>query len=379
MRHSGMGRLQLLFQKYLDNHLSPDEFAEFWQLLDAEEQLGNLSPELQQLWEKKPAYNLPDNHWNSRFKALKTAQEPVKKWPDQVWRYAAAAVLLLILGGSYQFFNKRQESSQKKITAADTLPNDVKAGTNGAILTFANGKTIVLDTARNGHLTKDITKTDASIAIEGKIVEYATLTTPRGKQQQLVLSDGTKVWLNAASSIRFPTVFTGNDRVVETTGEVSIKVVHNDKMPFKVKVRGQLYEDLGTEFNINAYESEPVVRTTVSEGLVRINDVFIKAGQQTEINTNGQIRLIEDADIELATAWKNGQQVFKKADIATIMRQVERWYNVDVEYKTALPSNMTFTGELPREVNLSALLRVFENRNVHFEIDGNTRKVTVTP
>lgn len=375
-----MERLRILFKAYLDNSLSEAEYAEFCQLLGQEDRMQMLSQELQELWDTHPEYRLPVHEWDKKFKALKEERLPKAK-RTFIWRYvAAAAVVLLVAGSTYLFLYEKP--AIKALRQTPILRNDIAAGTNGAILSFANGKTIVLDTARNGQLMEGVVKNGSDIAVKATAVEYATLTTPRAKQQQLILDDGTKVWLNAASSIRFPSAFTGPKRVVEITGEAYFEVAKNPAQPFVVKTGESEVEVLGTHFNVMAYANEHSIQTTLLEGSVTFSQgnqtVVLKPGQQSRLSKDGQIKVVEDADVELATAWKNGQQLFRQADIATIMRQVERWYNVDVQYQTALPANTTFSGDLPRNVNLSELLKVFEREHLHFSIDVHTRKVTVT-
>ncbi|MFT4093696.1 MAG: FecR domain-containing protein [Niabella sp.] len=384
-----MERLEILFKGYLDNNLSEAEYAEFWQLLEQEGRLEQLSPELQRLWESKPTYSLPAAAWNRKLKALQAGRSP-KTGKIVFWRYAAAVLLLFIAGGAYLLLSRRQHTHTAATVQAPVLKNDIAPGTNGAILSFSNGKTIVLDTAHNGRLMEGVIKTDGHITVQGAAVEYATLTTPRAKQQQLVLDDGTRVWLNAASSIRFPSAFTGNKREVEVTGEAYFEVAHDKNRPFFVTFhspgREGVVEVLGTHFNINAYANEADAKVTLLEGSVKVksaaggqrSEVTIRPGQQVVQTSDPGLRTVNGVDIDQVIAWKNGQQLFKKATIAGIMRQVERWYDVDVVYQTMVPANITFSGDLPRDVNLSALLKVFERPGVHFVIDAAKRKVTVT-
>ena len=374
-----MGRLETLFQGYLGNRLSEAEYAELWQLLEQESNLQRLSPELQKLWEAAPAYRLPASDWDKKIKTLQAERNPKSKRVP-IWRYAAAAILLLMAGGIY--FNLREKPEAVVVTQPSTFENDIVPGTNGAILTFSSGKTIVLDTAHNGQVTDGIVKSDGNITANGMTVEYATLTTPRAKQEQLTLDDGTKVWLNAASSIRFLTAFNGGKRIVEITGEAYFEVKKKLSKPFIVKVGESEIKVLGTHFNVMAYDNESTILTTLLEGSVQFsmgkNNILLKPGQQSSLDRVGHISVVDDADTEVATAWKNGQQMFRKSDIATIMRQVERWYNVDVVYKTSVPANVTFSGDVPRDVNLLELLKAFEQPYLHFIIDRTTRKLTVT-
>ncbi|MEO8171731.1 MAG: FecR domain-containing protein [Sediminibacterium sp.] len=373
-----MERLQQLFRGYLDGRLTADEYTELWRLMEQQEGLEDLSPELKTLWQEKPVFGLPDNHWDQRLSELQAEGKPAVKRTIAAWRYAAAAVVIFLVAGSYFYFQNPQQNQ----LAPTAMAHDVKPGTTGAILSFDNGKTIVLDTARDGQLTDGVTKSDQNITIQGSSIEYATVTTPRGRQQQLTLQDGSKVWLNSASSIRFPSLFTGDTRQVEITGEAYFEVAKNAAKPFIVKIGEASIEVLGTHFNVMAYANENSLQTTLIEGSVKFHkgdkSVLLKPGEQSRLFANNEIKLLRDADVDLATAWKNGQQTFKEADMATVMRQVERWYDVDVEYQTDVPRNLTFTGEgISRNVNLSELLQVFESKQVHFEIDGVNRKVIV--
>lgn len=375
-----MSRLHTLFSRYLDNTLSDAEYAEFWQMLEEEGRLQELSPDLQELWQSRTEYSLPAAEWDQKINLILADQRPkVKRM--RVWRYAAA--VLVIIGGALAYnWLQKNDHPPEHIAEAPAVQQDVTPGTNGAILTFSNGKTIVLDTARNGQLTEGVTKNDGSVAISGNSVEYAKLTTPRGKQQQLVLHDGTKVWLNAASSIRFPSSFTGDRREVEITGEAYFEVAENKTKPFIVHAGQSKVEVLGTHFNVMAYGNENSLQTTLLEGSVEFRHgdktVLLKPGQQSQLTSNKEIVLIRDADVETAVAWKNGKQAFSKSDIRSIMRQIERWYDIDVEYKGEVPKR-TFSGDISRSANLSELLKLLEASDIHFVLDAPNKKLTVIP
>jgi transmembrane sensor len=375
-----MSRLHTLFSRYLDNTLSDAEYAEFWQLLEEEGRLQELGPDLQELWRSRTEYSLPAAEWDQKINLILADQRP-KVRRMRVWRYAAA--VLVIIGGALAYnWLQKNDHPPEHIADVPAVKQDVTPGTNGAILTFSNGKTIVLDTARNGQLTEGVTKNDGSVAISGNSVEYATLTTPRGKQQQLVLHDGTKVWLNAASSIRFPSSFTGDRREVEITGEAYLEVAENKTKPFIVHAGQSKVEVLGTHFNVMAYGNENSLQTTLLEGSVKFRHgdktVLLKPGQQSRLTANKEIVLIRDADVETAVAWKNGKQAFSKSDIRSIMRQIERWYDIDVEYKGEVPKR-TFSGDIARSANLSELLKLLEASDIHFVLDAPNKKLTVIP
>ena len=275
---------------------------------------------------------------------------------------AAAAVLLFVVTGAYLFVLK--EHKQATLAKSDVLP-----GHSGAILTLSNGKKIILDSARNGELAKDasvdIIKKDGEIAYSGNTTEiiYNTISTDKGRQWQLVLPDGSRVWLNAASSIHYPLSFTKDERVVEITGEAYFEVVHNVKKPFRVKAGNQIIEDIGTSFNVNAYQDEQGIKTTLITGAIKVQDILLKPG---EAYMNGKIAA---ADADAAIAWKNGLFELSNADVPSIMRQVSRWYDIEIVYKGTVPKG-TISGEVPRNLNLSEVLKVLALSGIRCEIDG---------
>jgi len=215
-------------------------------------------------------------------------------------------------------------------------------------------------------------------------VLYNTLATPRGGQYQLMLPDGSKVWLNAASSIRYPTAFVGKTRQVDITGEAYFEIAKDANRPFTVRVgspagtKGAV-RVLGTQFNVNAYSDEPVVRTTLLEGAVKVMkdaaSAVLAPGEQALLDQTGEVRLARDADLEQVMAWKNGQFVLKEADIRTVMRQIERWYDVEVVFEDDIRDK--FYVDMSRNTNLSNVFRILESTGlVHFRIDG--KKIIVT-
>jgi ferric-dicitrate binding protein FerR (iron transport regulator) len=278
------------------------------------------------------------------------------------------------------------KKESKKISVHN-FKNDVSPGNNKAILTLADGSSIILDDARDGAITQQGgTKV---IKIGGKLayhttgnsseIEYNTITTPRGGQYQVELPDGSRVWINAASSLRFPTAFTGNERRVEINGEAYFEVAKNKSMPFIVKVNDAKVEVLGTHFNINAYDDEGIMTTTLLEGSVKFVSSdkisILKPGQQSQLSKDGQVKLINDVDIDKVMAWKNGLFVFDNSDLETVMRQLSRWYDIDVVFRTRNVAT-SFVGEIPRTSKLSDILKVFELASkLQFEIAG--KKVIV--
>lgn len=314
------------------------------------------------------------------------------------WRMpAVAAAVLVLLSAALYFLLPYRSLQQQQVSIAEQPVNDIAPGGNKAVLTLADGSTIVLDSASNGTISQQgniqIQKLDNGLlayTVNGRTITendenfYNTITTPRGGQYQVTLADGTLVWLNAASSIRFPVVFTGAERKVTITGEAYFEVAKNAAMPFKVKAAASEIEVLGTHFNVNAYEDEASIKTTLLEGSVKVSatassvkhaPVLLKPGQQSSISKAGIISVQTDADTEEAMAWRNGRFQFRSADLQSILRQISRWYDVDVVYQGKV--DLHFTGQLARNANVS---NVFEKLaltgEVNFRIDG--KKIIVS-
>jgi len=320
-----------------------------------------------------PQYEISDKDIEKDLAAIAVNLPLVHKtktlWP----RIAAAASILLLLGACYYYL--QQKPVIKNQLAEQT---DVKPGTNGAILILSNGKKIVLEKARNGVIASRVKKAADSLLVyqpgtTSATLTYNTLETPKGRQLKLVLADGTEVWLNAASSLKYPVAFNGKDRVVELTGEAYFKVAHNAAQPFRVKTGSQTIEDIGTEFNVNAYSDEPATVTTLVQGEVKVNAVPLQPGEDA-IGPGSPA--IKPADLEAELAWKNGDFDFENEHIESIMRKLSRWYNIDVSYQGGEPQD-AFDGEISRFKNISQVLLLLEQtKAVHFKVEG--RRVTVT-
>ncbi len=309
--------------------------------------------------------------------------------------WAAACIILILCAGSYFYL---KQSPQKQIAktenAAKIFKNDIAPGGNRAILTLANGSKIILDSAKNGSLarqgnSKIIKLNDGQLSYqlaegtEPATIQYNTISTPRGGQYQLRLSDGSKVWLNAASSLKFPSAFTGKQRSVELTGEGYFEITHNAAMPFKVKNESAEITVLGTHFNINAYDHESSLKVTLLEGSVKVKgfsvkgerSTVIKPGQQAQVSLSGHEGIkVQAIDVDEVMAWKDGFFEFENMELPAIMRQIERWYDVSVEYKNA-NTKERFGGRISRNLSLSKMLHLLETNRVHFNLDGN--KITV--
>jgi ferric-dicitrate binding protein FerR (iron transport regulator) len=309
------------------------------------------------------------------------------------WRLSAAAIILLLVGSAYLLFFRPAHRLADGITTVTSVPiHDIGPGGNKAILTLGDGSRIVLDSAGNGTLARqggvNVIKLDSgklaySISHDVKPgkASFNIITTPRGGQYQVILPDGTKVWLNAASSLRYPVSFARLKlREVRLTGEGYFEVARNSKMPFIVSTNTQDIEVLGTTFNVMAYSDEATVKTTLLNGLIKVSTnnshTLLKPGEQSILENNGLFKITNDADVTEAISWKNGLTTFKDEDIKGIMRKISRWYDVDVVYKGDIPERI-FMGGIPRNANLSELLNVLEESKIHFEVEG--KKVVVIP
>jgi ferric-dicitrate binding protein FerR (iron transport regulator) len=311
------------------------------------------------------------------------ARDETRVIPIYRKKYFQVAASILLVALLSLFITRKLRQEPLKLQAQN---HDLAPGGNKAVLTLADGSKVDLGSIKNGASTiqpgAHVIKESGQLAYQvagansGAIpVSYNTLTTPRGGQYELTLADGTKVWLNAASSLKFPTAFTGSERVVELTGEAYFEVVHNAKQPFKVKTAGQVIQDIGTQFDVNSYADEAAIATTLVEGSVKIFDAkgatMIKPGQQHLLKSDGGSLVKDDVDLDEVTAWKNGMFQFNNADIKTIMRQISRWYNVDVEYHGQVPSS-TYHGRISRNSNASAVLKILELSGIDFTIEGRT-------
>ncbi len=316
-------------------------------------------------------------------------------------RWSLAAAVLALVSIAVYFSSLKSQPQLATIVKKDNqVPADILPGGNKAVLTLADGTQIILDNADDGTLT-----TQGNISVnkskDGQLIykvskdgqsafvkepEYNTIRTPASGQYEVVLSDDTRVWLNAGSSIKFPTAFTANERLVEIEGEAYFEVSRDKKRPFKVKSDNQLIEVLGTHFNVNAYGDEASVKTTVLEGSVKISagaeNNIIKPGQQNRLSRPKGKMDVVDVDVEEAISWKNGLFMFENEEIHSIMRKISRWYGVDVVYEQ---NNIEekFGGTVSKFENVSQVLKILEvTGTIHFKIvqgddSGKGRRIIV--
>ncbi|MEZ2444484.1 FecR family protein [Chitinophaga sp. RCC_12] len=412
--------LKDLLEKYLDNRITPEETRRLQVLMQAarngpamEEMIeailaedryaANAHPDLQQAFNKvmetaalrqaltrrdddtetgndaQPPIKEEDNRYHISRKNIRTFYKTVAA--------AAAVAFILAAGYTWRYYYAGQAPLVSNKTTAP-----IPAGNNKAELILADGSTIVLDDAGTGTVGKQgntrIIKLDSGrlayrgmSSSSGAAPEYNTIRTPKGGQYQVVLPDGSQVWLNAASSLKFPVVFTGSNRTVLLTGEAYFEIAQNAAKPFVVQTSGIQVKVLGTHFNVMAYTDEARVKTTLLEGAVSVTQgaatAMMKPGQQASIAEKENQFLITRPEIEEVMAWKEGQFKFRKTDITVIMRQIARWYDVDIEYKGDL-SGIQLYGSMTRKESVTQLLELLEQTGrVHFTINGS--RITVMP
>ncbi|OAZ03464.1 FecR family protein [Flavobacterium succinicans] len=318
---------------------------------------------------------------NSNSKTEEEQEEEIAT-PLFNWRrIAAAASVLLVLGIGFYKYTKKTSTP----TIVATEKNIITPGTSGAILTLADGSQIVLDSVANGVLAN---QNSAVISKKGGTLVYTpgnsntaaqnNMATPRGRQYQLVLSDGTKVWLNASSSITFPTTFIHKERRVAITGEAYFEVAKDKNHPFIVTANDIEVKVLGTHFNINSYPEEKSTKTTLLEGSVLVSNKkeksLLEPGQQATQSQTGTLNVKKLENLDEIIAWRKGLFYFSNTSLENVMQQISRWYDVNIVFEKGVPAR-SFDGEISRELNLDQVLKILETNNIHFKIEGKTIRV----
>lgn len=390
-----------LAEKWLNGTITPDEeqeYARWYNQIDPEEAL-DIPVQFaagREDHRKKILKNIDDKI------TVQSAAVAKVSFIRRYWMAAAIILILITVAALSGIF--REPAEQVQIAVAPSSLNDILAGRDGAVLTLADGSTVVLDTLGNGIIATQsgtqVMLTDGLLAYEApgqrplssSPVTYNSLITPKGRQFQIVLPDGTRVWLNAASSLSYPTVFSGSERKVEITGEAYFEVAKNEQAPFRVKVNGETdIEVLGTHFNINSYPDEGNIRTTLLEGSVMIRlgsaRTMLSPGQQAMIAfpdshssarpVSDPIKLIKRVDTERIIAWKSGAFNFQDASIEEVMRQFARWYDIEVVYEKGVP-DIEFGGKMGRDLSLSDALRMLAKAKVNFRLEEG-RKLVISP
>jgi len=395
--------LEELYRKWVNKKASPREEEALFELLSRIDIDNRLTPLMKERWEEHEAIHLTgkEDQSDSRLpeyteeRRLKIVQDILEKYPfgddneinvpapvhrahflKTAWLRYAAAILIILSIAFYMWQRSGQENGLASTSTEGIEANaEVVPGGDKAILTLADGSTIILDNAIDGKLAQQggvtITKSanggiiySADPSVLSSAPTYNTMTTPRGGNYRLVLPDGSLVWLNAASSITFPTAFSGAERSVSISGEVYFEVARNEQKPFRVTLDNNTQiEVLGTHFNVNTYKDEASVNTTLLEGSVRIKNEqeerMLRPGQQAQVDGDGKMTLKKEVDIQSVIAWKEDEFHFgEKADFKTVMRQISRWYDVDVEYKGNITGHLG--GSISRKADISLVLKMLE-------------------
>lgn len=379
-------RLQELFQRWYDNQSTPEEREELAIMLSATDIDNTLTPLIKEAWERlEPEVLYTGGQIDAMTASIlenSSAKVQAVHRVHFMKRWGWAAAIILIAGTiTAAIMSSDRKPGSSGNAGLDALSAEIAPGRDRAILTLASGQQIILDSAQ-GDIVKQPGLTVINIAGKlkyegaGTNAEYNTISTPKGGQYQIVLPDGSKVWLNAASSVKFPTAFTDNERKVEMTGEAYMEITKNPKQSFVVIANGAKIQVLGTSFNVNAYKNESGVRTTLVEGSVRTSangqSVVLKPGEQSVIETEIKVA---PANIEQTLAWKDGVFNFNGLNVKAVMRQLERWYDIDVQYHGAVSDDLIFEGKMYRTVSLSRVLRVLKTMGVETRLEGRILKI----
>ena len=390
-----------LIEKFAENKCSKEELDQLLKYLAEDHESPELTEALRSHWiASQQQTHASGINWEEKLYTIlneakkETPVISLLKNPRRVWlkKWAvAASILVLFATGAYFIFNTKSDSpqlSKAKQKSAEDMPY-ITPGGNKALLTLADGSVINLDSAKNGTLTqqgniKIIKGEDGQLLYyvdqEGATVKgFNTISTPRGGTYQIVLADGSKVWLNAASSLKFPASFTGKTREVLLTGEGYFEVAKNASMPFHVKVNTMTVEVLGTHFNVNAYEDESSVATTLLEGSVKIKkdvsaksssqSVVLMPGEQAKLAKDGRLKINHNANVQEVIAWKNDNFEFNNTPVTDIMRQISRWYDVEIDYRGPAPEQQ-LTGKISRDVDLKQLIDMLAYTGVNMKIEN---------
>ena len=418
-----VNRITSLIEKFLEEKLSAEEGMELNAWLAEAEQNDSFFKQVtnkNELREKLRIYASADSEaiWKKTLQKIDGGAKLVDLYPEKktvkmpIGKIvaAAASIILLISVGTWYFTNQytsNQTASNDKKNNGST--SRIVPGSNKATLTLADGKSIILNAAQNGNLAEQghvqVTKTDGRLIYNKKPDSdgsasanelFNTITTPRGGEYQITLPDGSKVWLNAASSLRFPIVFAGNERIVELTGEAYFEVNPQTqpgtkqqkgqitKMPFIVKINTPAgnkneVEVLGTHFNVMAYTDEGAIRTTLVEGKVKVTSgnsfQTIRPGEQAKLGA-GNIS-VQNVDAEDVIAWTTGFIPVGGHDLDYTMRQIARWYDVEIDYQGKKPE-IGIQGKLPREASIDDIIKLLNVNNIKARLNEKERKIIVT-
>lgn len=391
---AGNPRLEELYMKWFNKTATPQETAELLDLLASGAAREDLGPSMEKIWDQ-----LGEDEGYTLRQKEQLADNILRQWPSEPvvsarprlrwFRWAAAAVL--IAAGTLVWRLSVPPKPAQEAGTVNTAPEMINPGSNGAILTLADGRQILLDSTTHGVFANQGTTEislqhnqliyQASDDGDTSAIAWNTMSTPRGRQFQLLLPDGSRVWLNAASSIRYPVAFRGNERKVIVTGEAYFEVAKDQEKPFYVQTKNQLIQALGTGFNVNAYGNENSEQTTLIEGSIKVTMSSGKAlyavlgpGQQAQLDNRKQSLSIIENQAEASIAWKNGYFNLEDLPFDKVMKKLERWYDIEVVYENGVP-DLHFYGGISRNLTLDALIRALKVSEVRFRIGAGRRLV----
>jgi ferric-dicitrate binding protein FerR (iron transport regulator) len=385
--------IKRLIQRWMENTITQEEKGELVRLLNEQTLLSDVEPGLQEMWNaqtNQPVFSEDETASmierilsNNRLEGENDLQPPVHRIHFmRRWGWAAASIIILLSAGVF-LWTTSKNGSERQRTAVHPPANEVMPAMGKVVLKLPDGQQIYLDSidgsvVKEGALTVNNKK--GSLAYTGAAgkMEYHTLTVPRGRQYELQLPDGTNVWLNAASSITYPIIFNGPERKVTVSGEVYFEVAKNKEKPFRVAANDMMITVTGTHFNVNAYTDEPFLATTVLEGGVKVSrnnrTVILSPDEQSLSDATGNISVNRNVNVKEIMAWRERFFHFESADLPTILRELARWYDVDVAYEGVI-SKEKFFMIVRRNSSLSAVLKALQANDVEFNING--KKLTV--
>lgn len=384
-------RLSYLFERCLNQSATPAERDEWIAMAAMPEHEHIVNDLLSKAYSEAGPADQPDLTTSNSILSAILSSSDIRPEPRRIfflhqWKFVAAAAVLIVATTILlvMFLNRPvKKASENFVQATQILP-----GQQGAILTLADGTRVSLDTIKQAvvamqhGVTAKVANGSLIYEGEGNKVAYNTMSTPNGRQFQLTLPDGTRVWLNAASSIRYPTVFRENRRLVEVTGEAYFEVAKNPSRTFVVNVNGKTeVEVLGTEFNVSAYGNEADVRTTLIAGAVVISagssaeKIRMRPDQQVRFSNN-RLQLIEDVQVDKVIAWKNWKFNFEGQSFVEICRELERWYDIEIIFEGNIPEKSLWGG-MSKDVPLSGVLQYFKGLDIRYRQEG--RKLIILP
>ncbi|RPE08805.1 FecR family protein [Chitinophaga lutea] len=379
-----MSRLDTLFRKFMQGSCTQQEKQELFALIAKPEHDAALHRLLDEvIADTDEEKEVDAARAQEILSIILKAGAPPRKRPAllrTLGKVAAAAAVLGLAFATFHYFNAAPPAAQPQRSA---IVQDIPAAVSGAVLTLGDGRKVPLDSLGQGIIAQQggatVTLAKGALAYndhDAAEVTYNTLNTPRGRVFRVVLPDGSTVWLNAASTLRYPTSFNQHDRTVELSGEAYFDIQPQAGKPFKVKV-GSHTEVLvlGTGFNVSAYQNDALVATTLLHGKVSVNRQLLQPGEQAQLANGSPTLKIMKADTSQVMAWKNGMFNFDNADIREVMKQLERWYDIDVQYENGIPP-LRFGGKIERGLSLQHITRILAISNVHCRLEG--RKLIVT-